>query len=385
MITTPLTPDLVHGAVEIEPTPAGLVPHRLPARARAQVTDAQLAMAEAQPAGVRVALRTAATYVELVTVPTKRVYVGMPARPDGVYELVVNGEVTDRGSVRGGTTLTIDLAAGTYEETRGEPGSVRFDGLSPTVKDLEIWLPHDEAAVLVELRSDAPVEPAPDRGRRRWVHHGSSISQGSNAATPTGTWPAVAARAAGVELVNLGFGGSALLDPFTARAVRDTAADLVSLKVGINLVNLDLMRRRALGPAVHGFLDTIREGHPDVPLLVVTPLHCAIHEQTPGPAAIDPEAFAQGRTSFRATGSPEDVTSGRLSLEVVRAELAAVVAARAGSDPHLHLLDGLELYGAEDERTHPLPDALHPDAATHGLVGGRFHDLVFGGAGPFKR
>ncbi len=161
MITTPLTPDLVHGAVEIEPTPAGLVPHRLPARARAQVTDAQLAMAEAQPAGVRVALRTAATYVELVTVPTKRVYVGMPARPDGVYELVVNGEVTDRGSVRGGTTLTIDLAAGTYEETRGEPGSVRFDGLSLTVKDLEMPMPHDEAAVLVELRSDAPVERAP--------------------------------------------------------------------------------------------------------------------------------------------------------------------------------------------------------------------------------
>ena len=385
MTITPVSAELVRGALELEATSAGLVPHRLPARARAQVTDPQLTMAEAQPAGVRVALRTASTYVELVTVPTKRVYAGMPARPDGVYELVVDGAVVGSGSVTGGTTLTIDVAAGTFEQTPGEPGLVRFDGLAPATKDLEIWLPHDEATVLVELRTDAPVEPIPDRGRRRWVHHGSSISQGSNAAAPTGTWPAVAARAAGVELVNLGFGGGALLDPFTARAIRDTPADLVSLKVGINLVNLDLLRRRALGPAVHGFLDTVREGHPDVPLLVVTPLHCAIHEQTPGPAAIDPAAFAQGRTSFRATGSPEDVACGRLSLEVVRAELAAVVAARAGSDPHLHLLDGLELYGAEDERAHPLPDALHPDAATHRLVGERFHDLVLGGAGPFTR
>lgn len=98
-----------------------------------------------------------------------------------------------------------------------------------------------------------------------WLHHGSSISHGSNAATPTGTWPAVAAARAGVELHNLGFGGSALLDPFIGRVLRDTAADLISIKLGINLVNTDLMRRRALGPAVHGLLDTVREGHPDTP------------------------------------------------------------------------------------------------------------------------
>ena len=71
-----------------------------------------------------------------------------------------------------------------------------------------------------------------------------------------------AAALAGVDLVNLGFGGSALLDPFTARTMRDTPADLVSVKIGINLVNTDLMRLRAFAPAVDGFLDTIRDGHP---------------------------------------------------------------------------------------------------------------------------
>ncbi len=85
-----------------------------------------------------------------------------------------------------------------------------------------------------------------------WVHHGSSISQGSNAATPAGTWASIAARAAGVGLVNLGFGGSALLDPFVARVIRDTPADLLSVKMGINIVNADLMRRRAFAPACTG-------------------------------------------------------------------------------------------------------------------------------------
>lgn len=120
-----------------------------------------------------------------------------------------------------------------------------------------------------------------------WLHHGSSISHGSDAASPTRIWPAVAARLGGVELINLGLAGSALLDPFTARAVRDTPADLISLKIGINIVNHDVMRLRAFGPAVHGFLDTVREGHPQTPLLVVSPILCPLHEDTPGPCFPD--------------------------------------------------------------------------------------------------
>ena len=109
-----------------------------------------------------------------------------------------------------------------------------------------------------------------------------------------------------MELINLGLGGSALLDPFTARAMRDTPADLISVKIGINLVNTDLMRLRAFTPAVHGFLDTIREGHPTTPLLVVSPILCPIHEDTPGPSAPDFDALGDGRLRFRATGDPAE-------------------------------------------------------------------------------
>ena len=166
----------------------------------------------------------------------------------------------------------------------------------------------------------------PGRGRRVWLHHGSSISHGSDAESPTTTWPALAASLGGVELVNLGFGGSALLDPFTARAMRDTPADLISVKIGINLVNTDLMRLRAFGPAVHGFLDTIREGHPTTPLLVVSPLLCPIHEDTPGPAAPDFAGLGEGRLSFRGHRATPP-TAPRLTLSVIRDELARITAA----------------------------------------------------------
>jgi hypothetical protein len=381
LITTPLDA-LVRGAAELERTPRGLLPHRLPAWARGQCPDPQLLMAESQPSGVRLAIRTTATVLELDTVPTKRAYVGAPPRPDGVYDLVVDDRLTAQASVTGGDTLTIDMVAGTAEHTTGAPGTIRFAGLPAGPKDVEVWLPHDETTELVALRTDAPVEPLPDRGRRTWLHHGSSISHGSNATHPTGTWPVIAAGLAGVELVNLGLGGSALLDPFTARTMRDAPADLLSVKLGINLVNTDLVRRRALGPAVHGFLDTLRDGHPDVPLLVISALHCPIHEQTPGPAAVDPASLAGGALRFVAAGDPAEVPAGRLTLEVVREELARVVAQR--QDPHLHLLDGRDLYGAADHDARPLPDALHPDAETHRLIGERFAKLAFGAGGAFE-
>lgn len=384
LLAVPLTAELVRGAVELEQTDDGLVAHRLPRWAREQYSDPQLAMVDTQPSGVRLVLRTAATVLELETRRTVVVLRGIPPRPDGCYDLVVDGAPTARSSVDGGTVITRDLATGATEVVRGEPGTVRFAGLPPHPKTVEIWLPHQETTALVALRADAPVQtlpPAPDA--RTWLHHGSSISQGSNAAGPLDIWPVRAARAAGVELVNLGFGGSALLDPFVARTIRDTPADLISVKLGINVVNADLMRRRAFVPAVHGFLDTVRDGHPDTPLLLVSPLLCPIHEDTPGPGAFDVAALQEGRVAFVATGDPAAVAAGALTLTVIREELAALAALRRRTDPLLHHLDGLELYGPADVVEHPLPDRLHPDTATHALIAQRFSAAVFSGDGPF--
>ncbi|GAA1212527.1 GDSL-type esterase/lipase family protein [Pseudonocardia alaniniphila] len=381
--TTPVTADLLRGALDVERTERGVLPHRLPARARAQCADGQLTMAEAQPSGVRVVFRTRATAIELDALRTKVAYEGAPPRPDGVYDLLVDGRLTGRAGVTGGNVLMVDMATGSAETRPGPVGTVRFPGLPDGLKDVEIWLPYNEITQLVALRTDAPVEPVPEAGRSVWLHHGSSISHGSDAASPTTTWPALAASLGGVELINLGLGGSALLDAFTARALRDTPADLISVKIGINLVNTDVMRLRAFTAAVHGFLDTIRDGHPATPLLVVSPILCPIHEDTPGPSAPDFSNLVEGRLQFRAMGDPAERAGGKLTLTVIRDELARIVKQRAADDANLHYLDGRDLYGEADFAELPLPDQLHPDAATHRRIGERFAAVAFAAGGPF--
>ncbi|CAM3782577.1 SGNH/GDSL hydrolase family protein [Nocardioides zeicaulis] len=372
LTTVPDVAALLRGAVELEPTATGLLPHRLPGWARAQTDDPQLRLVEAQPSGVRLATRTSATRLELDVLPTKRQYAGAPPRPDGRYDVVVDGALVEQLSAPGGHVLTVDMMTGAHTFEAGAPTTLSLT-LPAGEKALEVWLPHDEQTEVVAVRADAALAPLAD-DRPRWVHHGSSISHGSNAAHPTGTWPAVAARLAGLDLLNLGFGGGAMLDPFVARTIRDTPAERISVKLGINLVNGDVMRTRGLGPAVHGWLDTIRDGHPDTPLRVVSPIFCGIHETTPGPSAPDTAAMAEGRVAFVAAGDPASVARGALTLEVVREVLAEVVERRA--DPHLSYVDGRDLYGPADAERLPLPDHLHPDAETHRLIGERFAALA---------
>ncbi|QPC91999.1 GDSL-type esterase/lipase family protein [Mesorhizobium sp. INR15] len=382
MLTIPITPALLRGALELEQTARGVLPHRLPAWARAQCPDPQLAMAESQPSGVRIAFRSRATAIEVDTVPTRYVYVGVPARPPGKYDLHIDGRLAGQASAENADTVILDMATGGVTKQQGEISTLRFTDLPDRDKTIEIWLPYNETTEIVALRTNASVEPILGLGRKIWLHHGSSISQGSNTDSPSASWPALAAAQGGVELVNLGLSGSALLDPFVARIVRDTPADLISLKIGINLVNTDLMRLRAFTPAVHGFLDTIRDGKPTTPILLVSPLYCPIHEDRPGPGAFDLNALAMGKIAFRATGNPDERAAGKLTLAVIREELRRVARQRMANDPHLHYLDGLSLYGPADFLDLPLPDALHPDAAAHRRIGQRFAAFAFANGGP---
>ncbi|WP_201466099.1 GDSL-type esterase/lipase family protein [Janibacter melonis] len=375
----PFAPGLVRGHDHLETTSRGLRPHRLPEDVTTRFPDPQLLSMQAQPSGVRVAMTTTAGVVELVTHPTRTAYRGLP-RPRGQVDLVVDGALVASDELTGGDTVLVDLATRSTQTSAGEAHVSRFEGLPAGEKRVELWLPHNEVVDLVELRADAPVAPVEPVGPR-WLHHGSSISQGSNATSPARTWPSLVARGAGVELRNLGLGGSALVDPFMARVMRDTPADLVSVALGINVVNGDVMRLRSFVPAVHGFLDTIRDGHPTTPLVLVTPIHCGIHEDTSGPGAFDVERLQRGEVRFVATGPVGGDELGRLTLRRVREALAEVVARR--DDPHLHLLDGLSLYGEQDETEHPLPDALHPDTQTHEVIATRFAERVFGEGGPF--
>lgn len=288
----------LRGAAEVVATPDGLLPHRLPAAARAQMPDDFVRLVEQQPAGVRLALRTAARRLELDVRLRRSLSVNRPSGEPGVvppaqpWDVVVDGAVV--AIVRPGDGH--GLVEMDYGARRGRwtaaPVETLVVELPPGDKDVELWLPYGEVVTLVALRADDAVGPPAGARGPRWVHHGSSISHGASADRPTGTWTAVAARALGLDLVNLGLAGNAVLDPFVARAIRDQPADLITLKLGINVVNHDVMRRRAFLPAVEGFLDTIREGHPTTPLLVVSPIVCPLVEDRPGPTSIDPASPA---------------------------------------------------------------------------------------------
>jgi hypothetical protein len=167
-----------------------------------------------------------------------------------------------------------------------------------------------------------------------------------------------------------------MLDQFVARTIRDLSADVVSVKVGINLVNGDAMRERTFAPALHGFLDTVREGQRETPILLVSPIYCPSVEDKPGPTIMGPD----GR--FVTVDGLDDVRLTCLTLAKIRQTMDDVVAARRKlGDAHLHYLNGLELFGLSDAED--LPDDLHPNAAGYVRIGQRFAALAFGTRGAF--
>ncbi|RSS25171.1 GDSL-type esterase/lipase family protein [Streptomyces sp. WAC08452] len=367
----------IRGALDLETTQAGVMPLRLPAWTKEQYQDPSVYGVTVMPSGVRLVFRTDARTLEFeVLTSTGQLASDPQPRPTGMLELLVDGDLSGRQQAPVGNVLRMGAPGTVQRLIPGEPGTVRFAGLPAGMKGIELWLPQQTPTELVALRADGDVlAPLPD-GRRRWVHHGSSISHCIEADGPTGTWPVVAAGLGRVEVINLSQAGNALLDPYVARTIRDTPADLISLKVGINIVSLSAFRLRTFGPAVHGFLDTIRDGHPDTPLLLISPVSCPALEETPGPTATGPD----GRLA--ALGDPADVAGGALSLAVVRAELARIAAARQASDPHLHYLDGRELLGPDE--ADDLADGLHPTATAYRRMGKRFAAHAFATDGPFR-
>ncbi|MFE6174617.1 lipase [Streptomyces sp. NPDC056464] len=368
----------LRGALDLESRPAGVMPRRLPAWTKEQYQDPSVYGVTLMPSGVRLVFRTDARELELeVLTSTGQLDTDSEPRPAGMLELVVNGTLAGRRRAPVGNVVRMAGPGAVQRMIPGDPSTVRFSGLQAGMKTVELWLPQQTPTELVALRADGEVLPPLPDGRRRWVHHGSSISHCIEADGPTGTWPVVAAALAGAEVINLSQAGNALLDPYVARTIRDMPADLISLKVGINIVSLAAFRLRTFGPAVHGFLDTIRDGHPGTPLLLISPVSCPALEETPGPTAMGPDG------KITALGDPAQVAaSGALSLAVVRAELERIVTARQPRDPHLHYMDGRELLGPEE--TDDLSDGLHPTAAAYRRMGKRFATQAFANDGPFR-
>ena len=364
----------VVGALDQVLTPLGVSWRRLPAWTAPQLADPGLQLVVSMPAGVRLETRTTSTVLEL-DVAITAVRVGdLPFNPPA-FDLVVDGELRSTVRTDDHTTLQITGPA-QFEVVPGGPATIRLD-LPGDDSAVEVWFPHASTVEVLAARVDegASLEPI-RRERRRWVHHGSSISHCLEATSPTGMWPAITARMADVELLSLGFGGQCMLDQHTARTIRDVPADLISLKAGINVVNGDTLRERTFRAAFHGFLDTVRDGHPDTPFVVATPIVCPTAEDHPGPTVLLADK------QFHVVPRSEELSVGSLSLQRIREVMTEIVTTRQdGGDKNLHLVDGLALFGPDDAGM--LPDGLHPSPEGYRLIAERFHQLAFDG-GPFS-
>jgi len=345
----------------------GLRPHRLPARALRFIPTSSMHTIVAAAAGVRVRFVTSATTLSVRLAVRPIEIVGASASYCASLDLVVNGRVAQTRLLTG-EPIIVDDGVDDPTISSATPVDVRFDGLQQGEKTIELWLPHTAITDLFEIHANQPVSRAVDEGTVRWLHYGSSISHCLEAPQPTQTWPARVALEMGWDLIDLGFAGNALLDPFVARAIGDMPVDLITLKIGINLTTSAAMRLRTFAPAVHGFLDTIRERQPETPIMLISPIASPALEQHPGPIRLDPQT--------KMVEGDAIVADQSLTLERVRTVLSSVVAERSSDDPRLSYVNGCRLFSLEDSARGFLPDGLHPNADGYQLIATRFTALI---------
>jgi hypothetical protein len=324
--------------------------------------DAMLRM----PSGVRLRFSTNAGRVGLHFLAS--VVAPSPERRRSInLNLECEGELWSASSNAGNTIVTDPDQPNGYQLVRGDSDTVWFNDLPERYKICEIWLPHNAFVELRDLVVDEGkhVGPPADDERKRWIHYGSSISHCMEAEQPAFIWPAVAARDARLALINLGFGGQCHLDQFVARTIGDADADVISIKVGINIINMDSMRERVFVPALHGFLDTIRERKPNTPIVLISPIFCPSAEHHPGPTLPN----AEGK--FVTFTGHSELRNGCMSLSRVRKLIEETVDRR--NDDNLDYLNGLDLFGQADRDD--LPDDLHPNPDGYIRMGHRFAAL----------
>ena len=305
------------GAVSLQETEAGVMPWRTPHSSHVLFPEPLLERS-AMPAGVRISFRSNTTRVSGNIAPQKE---------SGMLDLCCDGEVV----------ASLDLAG---------KDTFAFENLPDGEKLIELWLPQfgrfqlrslviDDGATL-----DAFTDPKP-----RWVTYGSSITQCRTAASPTQTWPAIVAREHGLNLTCLGYGGQCHLDAMVARMIRDLPADYISMCLGINIQGASSLGPRAFRPAIIGAVQIVREKHPDIPIVLMSPICSPPREENPN------------TVGFHLKRMREEVQ-------------AAAEALQTHGDQNVHYVDGLRVFGAD--YVHLLPDDLHPDAEGYRVMGKNF-------------
>lgn len=298
------------------------MPWRIPYAERDLFPPLELQARTAMPAGVRLTFRSDTSRLSGTLLPVAEM---------APLDLCCDGELL--------ATIPLDGEA-----------SFSFNGLPSGDKMIELWLPQFGEFRLQSLAIDDGARCAPvDDQRPRWITYGSSITQCRTAASPTQTWPAIVARNMDLQLTCLGFGGQCHLDPMIARLIHNQPVDFLSICAGINIYGGATLSPRTFRGALIGFVQIVRDAHPEIPFVVMSPIYSPPRESTPNTVGF--------------------------TLQAMRTEVAAAVdALQQAGDVNLYYVDGLDIFGAD--YTALLPDALHPNAEGYRVLGQNFTERV---------
>ena len=208
-----------------------------------------------------------------------------------------------------------------------------------------VYLPEGMRPTVLGL---APVggELVPPPAQPRWVAYGDSIVEGWVASGPAHAWPAVAGRRFGLDVVNLGYAGSARGEMATAEQLAGLAADVISISHGTNCWTRIPHSAAMMRAGTAAFLEVVRQGHPHTPIVVTSPVLRPDAEQTPN---------RLGATLGDLRTAVEDAARERM----------------ARGDRRLRLVRGGGLLQADQ-----LPDGIHPGDPGHEVLAAAFGGAV---------
>ncbi|MFG2943464.1 SGNH/GDSL hydrolase family protein [Streptomyces sp. NPDC048282] len=233
---------------------------RLPLTQCAKLT-ADTVRAARVPAGVHLAFTGPVSTVELTVEVRERTAVPAPTAPEAFVVRVPGCPADEVPLPAGGGAVRIRLPE------HDPDGPVR------------VYFPESPEVKVVTLAGDhrlEPVEPGP-----LWVVYGDSITQGWSVSAPGLAWPSLVADALGLDLVNLGFAGAARGELPTADAVAASGADAVALAWGTNAHTALPTSAAQIAETTRLHLTAVRQGLPEVPLLVVSPIVRPAAEDVP--------------------------------------------------------------------------------------------------------
>ncbi len=133
---------------------------------------------------------------------------------------------------------------------------------------IRIILPYSARIKIVDIEGEVALPRAEQTPGQKMLMYGSSITHGSCAIHPTGTYAMKTAAKLGVDLINLGSQGSALLEGAMADYIADrTDWDFAFLELGINVI-WDIVKAEHTPVEVFAerlkyFLTRIAQSNPD--------------------------------------------------------------------------------------------------------------------------